>query len=130
MTPPVPPPALVAPKTDSGEVQGLLGLGGRAGGGGSLLGFGEGGAGVLGPPLLALDREGVDRVVVLVGAVQRLGVLLLDAGAVVLLPVRDAADLVVLGQLVHPALPDVRHVADDPRRREAGQVPEDAVLQV
>src|SRR5689334_22008707 len=113
MTSPVPPPALVAPKTDSGEVQGLLGLGGRAGRSGSLLGLGEGGAGVLRPPLLALDREGVERVVVLVGAVQRLGVLLLDACAVVLLPVRDAADLVVLRELVHPPLPEVRNVADD-----------------
>src|SRR5215207_5600790 len=92
----------------SADVQELLGLGRVAGGRRALLGFGEGVAGVLLPPGLALGGEGVDRVVVLVGAVQGLGVLLLDAGAVVLLPVRDAADLVVLRQLVHPALPDIR----------------------
>src|SRR5437899_4644618 len=108
----------------------FLRLGRSAGGSGALLGLGEGVAGVLLPPVLPLGGQGVDRVVVLVGAVQRLRVLLLDPGPVVLLPVGDAAHLVVLAELVHPALPDVRDVADDAGGRESRQIAEDAVLQV
>ena len=87
-------------------------------------------AGVLAPPLLADLGQGVDRVVVLVGAGQRLGVVALDRRPVVLGPVRDAVVAVVRLELVHPALADERYVADDPRRREAGQVAHDAVLQL
>ena len=51
-------------------------------------------------------------------------------GAVVLAPERHPAlGLVRLG-LVHPALADERHVADDARGREAGQVAHDRLLQV
>src|SRR4029079_1450850 len=59
---------------------------------------------VLRPPRLALGRQRVDRVVVLVGARERLGVGGLDGCAVVLGPVRDAVHLVVVRELVHPAL--------------------------
>src|SRR6187549_3577229 len=50
---------------------------------------------VLRPPRLALGRKRVDRVVVLVGARERLGVGGLDRRAVVLGPVRDAVHVVV-----------------------------------
>ena len=55
------------------------------------LGGGERGVvevGVLGPPLLALGRQRVDRVVVVVRPVERLGVVGLDRGAVVLASTR------------------------------------------
>src|SRR5436190_20949163 len=74
--------------------------------------------------------EGVDRVVVLVAARESLGVAGLDAGAVVLGPVRDPLVAVVLLHLVHPALADERHVAHDARRGEARQVAHDVVLQL
>src|SRR5690606_32318225 len=77
---------------------------------------------VFGPPLLPFGGQRADRVVVLVAPAQRVRVVPLQRGAVVLRPVRDAARAVVVGQLVYPALADVRHVADDPRRRVAGQV--------
>ena len=82
------------------------------------------------PPLLAGLGQRVDRVVVLVLRGRAPRVRQLDAGAVVLRPVRDALLAVVLGDLVHPALPDEGHVADDARRREARQVPHDVVLEL
>ncbi len=54
----------------------------------------------------------------------------LDRGAVVLGPVRDAVLAVVLGDHVHPPLPDERHVAHDPRRGVPGQVAHHVVLQL
>src|SRR5262245_44050598 len=95
--------------------------GGTAGGGGHpggpQVGLAE--VGVLGPPALAGLGEGVDRVVVLVGAGERLGVRGLDGGAVVLGPVGDTALGVVVRDLVDPPLADEGHVADDPRCGEA-----------
>src|SRR3989337_1079126 len=82
------------------------------------------------PVLLPLFGQGVDRVVIRVLARQRLGVVVLDTRAVVLRPGRDAAHPVVLGPLVHPALADESHVADDSRRGESWQVAHDRVLQV
>src|SRR5689334_12578610 len=61
---------------------------------------------VLSPPLLARLGQGVDRVVVDELARERLGVLALDRGAVVLAPVGHAALGVVGVDLVHPALAD------------------------
>src|SRR5207245_9297413 len=54
------------------------------------------------PVGLARFGEGVDRVVVLVAAGEGLGVVGLDAGAVVLGPVRDPLVAVVVLDLVHP----------------------------
>src|SRR6266566_1078776 len=73
------------------------------------------------PPLPRLGQQ-VDRVVVLVPARHRLGVVLLDPGPVVLRPVRNALLPIVLRELVHPPLAHVGHVADDARRREPGEI--------
>src|SRR5207245_9136569 len=75
---------------------------------------------LLPPPPLPRLRQQVDRIVVLVPARHRLGVVLLDPGPVVFRPVRDALFPIVLRELVDPALAHVGHVADDARRREAG----------
>src|SRR5690606_9365514 len=81
----------------------------------------RGGSVVLAPPPLARFRQRRHRVVVRVAATQRLRIVVLDAGAVVLRPVRDAAFTVVLGDLMHPPFTDVRHVAHDARGGVAGQ---------
>src|SRR5437868_3560595 len=70
------------------------------------------GAFVVAPPGAAFLGEGVDRVVVGVLAGEGQVVACLDAGAVVLGPVGDAARGVVAGDLVDPALADVGDVAD------------------
>ncbi len=54
----------------------------------------------------------------------------LEAGAVVLGPVADALIAVVVLHLVDPALAHEGHVAHDARRREAGQVAHDVVLEL
>src|SRR5207249_11923545 len=95
--------------------------GGRRGpdaGGPGLSGPGAPGA----PEGLARFRQGVDRVVVLVAPRDRVGVVGLEGGAIVFRPVRDALFAIVVRELVHPALADERHVADDARRGEARQV--------
>src|SRR5262249_12247147 len=85
---------------------------------------------LLSPPALTRLGQPIDRVVELVLPRQRVGVVLRDAGAVVLGPEGDAALVVVLGHLVDPALADVGHVADEARGGEAGQVAHDVVLQL
>src|ERR1039458_13006 len=121
--------------------------GGRGGGGGMAGGGGGGGGGAAGggpplsvlhelepagnagaPPGLAPLRKQVDGVVVGVLTAQRQRVLGLHAGPVVLRPVGDAEVGVVPGDLVHPALADVRDVADHPGGSEPGQVAHDLVL--
>src|SRR5690606_29316390 len=71
------------------------------------------GVAVLAPPRLTLGGEGVDRVVVDILGAGDVDVRGLDRGAVVLAPVGDPALGVVGVDLVHPALPHERHVADD-----------------
>src|SRR5436190_811352 len=83
------------------------------------------------PPVgLPLLGEGRDRVVVRVPPGQRLGVLELDAGAVVLRPVRDPALAVVFVELVDPPLPDERDVAHHAWGGEPGEVAHDRVLEL
>src|SRR4051812_48542158 len=62
------------------------------------------------PVVLAGLGQRADGVVIRVALRQRLGVVGLDAGAVVLRPVADPQLAVVLVDLVHPALAHERHV--------------------
>src|SRR5215831_7206550 len=74
------------------------------------------------PPGLAGFRKSVDGIVVLVLAGKSVHLRGLQRGAVVFRPVGDAALAIIAAQLVHPALSDKGHVADNPRRGEARQV--------
>ena len=62
--------------------------------------------------------------------VKRGGVVGLDAGEIVLGPVGDATLAVVAGDLVYPPFPEIRHVTDDARGGESGEIAHDLVLQL
>src|SRR5205823_3018601 len=85
---------------------------------------------LLPPPALPGFGQQVDGIVVLVLARQRLRIVLLDPGPVVLRPVGDALLVVVLRDLVHPALPHEGYVADDARGGEPREIPHDVVLEL
>src|SRR5579859_257531 len=82
------------------------------------------------PEILSCFRQRVDWVVILVAAIQRFGVVRFNSRAVILCPVGNAQLPVVLLHLVHPALADKRHIANDTWRGESGQVAHDVVLQL
>src|SRR5439155_26144113 len=88
------------------------------------------GGDLLSPPALPLIVQGVDGVVVVVAARERLRILRFDPGAVVLPPVGDAAAPLVVIRHMHPALADERDVADEPWRREPREIPDDRVLEL
>src|SRR5438270_3701684 len=79
-----------------------------------------------GPPAITAGLgERADRVVVREPPAEGVGVVGLDAGAVVLRPVADAELAVVVLDLVDPALAHERDVAHDARGGEAGEVAHD-----
>src|ERR1700712_2923919 len=74
------------------------------------------------PPLPARSRQPIDRVVERVEAVECPAARRVQAGAVVLAPVRDAEFPVVAHHLVDPAFADEGDVAHYSRRREPRQI--------
>src|SRR5882762_2826529 len=68
------------------------------------------------PEVLPGLRQRVDGIVVFVAAVQRFRVISFNPRAVILRPVRNSQLPVVFLHLVHPALADKRHIANDTRR--------------
>src|SRR5882762_11813296 len=68
------------------------------------------------PEVLPGFRQRVDGIVIFVAAIQRFRVISFNSRAVILRPVRNSQLPVVFLHLVHPALADKRHIANDTRR--------------
>src|SRR6266481_6368758 len=82
------------------------------------------------PEVLPGFRQRVDGIVIFVAAIQRFRVVRFNARAVILRPVGNAQLPVVFLHLVHPALADKWHIANDARRGKPRQVTHDVVLQL
>src|SRR6266566_2414420 len=95
----------------------------------AILTFGED-RGLAAPPFLTCGGQGVNGVVILVEALERLRIVGFDAGAIILGPVGDAFFTVVVLHLMNPTLADKGHIANHPWCGKAGQVPHDVVLQL
>src|SRR5258706_2064440 len=82
------------------------------------------------PEVLPSLRQGVDGIVIFVAAIQRFRVVRFNSRAVILRPVGNPQLPVVFLHLVHPALADKRHIANDTRRGKPRQVTHNIVLQL
>src|SRR5260221_7076360 len=82
------------------------------------------------PEVLAGFRQRVDGIEIFVAAIQRFRIVGFNSRAVIFCPVGNAQLPVVFLQLVHPALADKRHIADDARRGKSRQIAHDVVLQL
>src|SRR5258707_9086958 len=82
------------------------------------------------PEVLPGFRQCVDRIVIFVAAIQRFRIVRFNSRAVILRPVGNRQLPVVFLHLVHPALADKRHIANDTRRAKPRQVTHNIVLQL